>query len=514
VSHLLAPKPARRGTGLAVGAVMDVMTRESFGPECSLITFRPDNWRETLSEQAPELLFVESAWEGNQGSWQYKVGTYSHRDSIGLPDLKALVEWSRSRGVPTVFWNKEDPIHFDKFKEAAALFDAVFTTDARCIGRYEQLAPHLRRAVRPLMFAAQPTVHNPVALSTPRSRTVCFAGTYYRQQHFDRQPELEALLDGARAHGLEIYDRTSGANPEIFGFPSRFAPHLRDGVPYEEILRVYKQHRVFLNTNSVMDSPTMFSRRVFELLACGTPVVSTRSSGMSEVFGDIIATVASREEADRAIGRLLDDDDHWLDVSQRGIRAVLGRHTYRHRFADVTAAVGLPSPDVDRPMSLAIDVAERSEVEPTIRWLTAQTLQPAEVIVLGDSDAAERVQRAVTGAKVIAVPSDGDGPTECSRRVARAAAHDWTIYVRDPPPADEVHVVEDLALATTYCRADVIGLADTAEDRHTYSVPRLDVVAIPTKLVRARGLPADAADAEAWRAEGNACYAAEPISGT
>ncbi len=89
----------------------------------------PNNWLEVLEAQQPHVLLVESAWQGNQGAWQYKVGAYSYPGSVGLPDLNALVEWCRSHSIPTVFWNKEDPIHFEKFKEAASLFDVVFTTD-------------------------------------------------------------------------------------------------------------------------------------------------------------------------------------------------------------------------------------------------------------------------------------------------------------------------------------------------------------------------------------------------
>ena len=45
-------------------------------------------------------------------------------------------------------------------------------------------------------------------------------------------------------------------------------------LPYDQMLAAYKMYKVFLNVNSVIDSPTMCARRVFELSACSTPVVS------------------------------------------------------------------------------------------------------------------------------------------------------------------------------------------------------------------------------------------------
>ena len=49
-----------------------------------------------------------------------------------------MLNYCRSRGIPTVFWNKEDPPHFDDFIGAAKEFDFVFTTDADCVPMYRE----------------------------------------------------------------------------------------------------------------------------------------------------------------------------------------------------------------------------------------------------------------------------------------------------------------------------------------------------------------------------------------
>ena len=58
------------------------------------------------------------------------------------------------------------------------------------------------------------------------------------------------------------------------------------------MLTAYRCYDVMLNVNTVTGSPTMFSRRVFESLACGTPVLSSESVGMSRMLG---GHVESRE---------------------------------------------------------------------------------------------------------------------------------------------------------------------------------------------------------------------------
>jgi 2-polyprenyl-3-methyl-5-hydroxy-6-metoxy-1,4-benzoquinol methylase len=451
---LLAPTPPVTVQGLRVAAVLDTFSESCFGPECDLVTFRPDNWEAVLTKQPPHLLLVESAWQGNGGAWQYQVGTYTYSESVGLPYLSALTQWCRERGIPTVFWNKEDPVHFGKFKQAAQLFDIVLTTDADCVERYRAL-PKLRAAVvDALPFAAQPRLHNPVSLAGPREAVPAFGGTYYRNRHPERRAQLEALLDAATASGLVIFDRTYGQESESVGFPERFAPHIRGGLPYDEMVAAYKRYRVFLNANSVLSSPTMFSRRVFELLACGTPVVSTPSAGMQRLFGDIVDAVDNTEDARAAIERLLNDDAMWQERSAAGIRRVHGQHTYAHRLARIAALAGygIPAFGDERVavLMLADDASGRG-----IDSVVAQSERPHEVVI-GATSGTVTSGGVAAGVTVIAQPADRPR----AQRLAHLAGHTdapW-VLVADAAHAYRLDHLADLAVARRWTHADVIGV--------------------------------------------------------
>jgi ubiquinone/menaquinone biosynthesis C-methylase UbiE len=445
---LLAPTPPVTLRDLRVAAVLDTFSESCFGPECDLVTFRPDNWEAVLTKQPPHLLLVESAWQGNGGAWQYQVGTYTYSESVGLPYLSALA-WCRERGIPTVFWNKEDPVHFDKFKQAAQLVDIVLTTDADCIERYRAL-PKLRASVvDALQFAAQPRLHNPIAVDGERGAVPAFGGTYYRNRHPERRAQLEALLDAATGSGLVIFDRTHGQESDSVGFPERFAPHIRGGLPYDEMVAAYKRYRVFLNANSVLSSPTMFSRRVFELLACGTPVVSMPSAGMERLFGDIVDAVDNTEDARSAIERLLSDDALWHARSSAGIRRVHGQHTYAHRLARVAALAGydIPAFGDERVgvLTLADDASARG-----IDSVVAQSEPPHEVVIGATSGVA------VPDATVI--PQRADRPR--AQRLAELAGHTdapW-VLIADGQRTYRLDHLADLAVARRWTHADIIGV--------------------------------------------------------
>src|SRR5699024_11732130 len=56
--------------------------------------------------------------------------------AVPSSEVTDLLAECRKRGIPTVFWNKEDPPHFDDFLPLAKLFDVVFTSDVRLVNEY------------------------------------------------------------------------------------------------------------------------------------------------------------------------------------------------------------------------------------------------------------------------------------------------------------------------------------------------------------------------------------------
>ncbi|WP_210425929.1 glycosyltransferase family protein, partial [Salmonella enterica] len=85
------------------------------------------------------------------------------------------------------------------------------------------------------------------------------------------------------AHGLEIFSRFLG-DDERYQFPGTLADRVVGSLPYRNLLTAYKHYKVFLNVNSVTDSPSMCARRIFEISAAGTPVVSTPSAATKAFF--------------------------------------------------------------------------------------------------------------------------------------------------------------------------------------------------------------------------------------
>lgn len=340
---------------LKVACIFDEFTMTSYREEVELITFTPENWKEVLTENRPHFLFVESAWHGNFGTWQYKVGRYSN---VGREELFELLQWCRDNGIPTVFWNKEDPIHFDKFIDSAKRFDHIYTTDANKIPDYQKHAKH--KNVYALPFAAEPKHHNPIQLDTPREDGVCFAGSYYANRHPERREIMDEMLAISNEFGLTIYDRNYERTEPEFRFPAEFEHNVVGSLAYNEIDKAYKGYRFMLNVNSVIHSPTMFSRRVFEGLASGTPILSSYSEGIERIFGNLVMIAQNPDDLRQQMTAIANDEQRYRQLSLAGIREIYNKHTYKHRLHFMLENMGISLPVKQKEVTV-ISVVESEE---------------------------------------------------------------------------------------------------------------------------------------------------------
>jgi spore maturation protein CgeB len=389
--NILSPKKTHYE--LKIAAIMDKFSATCFKPDCKIVQFSPDNHTSELSEgKKPDILVVESAWSGNDGSWEYKIASYRKNKR---QELIRLLHWCNQQGIPTIFWNKEDPVHFNRFLPAADLFENVLTSDAGCIDKYKKILRHSN--IFATSFAAQPAFHNPIQ-SKPREQKACFAGSYLADRNRQRQHDTEILLKPAMEFGLDIFDRNhkkTGLEALRWRFPDIYQPYIRGQLEYEDILQAYKRYRVFLNVNSVTNSPTMFARRVVELLACGTPLISSYAQGIVDVLGqDAVLFSSSEKETKEHLARLLEDEEYWARRSVSGIRCVMDKHTYAHRIEQMCERIGLSIKKTSPPQIAALArIKNIKALDQLTKTITIQTRKPNSLLLLCDFDATDSLQK-------------------------------------------------------------------------------------------------------------------------
>ena len=325
----------RKASEVKVAAILDEFSSNCFRYECDMISLLPNQWHEQLDDFQPDLFLCESAWSGADSEnrpWKGRVYSSSNFKSENRKELLSILEYCKSRGIPTVFWNKEDPSHYDdkrhNFVDTALRFDHVFTTDLGSANRYRKEFGH--PSVHVLPFAVQPRLFNPIEI-TERRKAVNFAGGWY-SNHGARCEAMNLMFSAVNSseYELQIFDRFYGSEDESHFYPEEFSSYIEPSVPNDRVAEVYKGSEIGMTINTETKSPTMFARRIFELMACNTYVVSNFSVGVHEFFGDDVLYL---DQDPHGLKRL--SSEQMKASKRRNLAKVLEKHTYRQRFEQI-----------------------------------------------------------------------------------------------------------------------------------------------------------------------------------
>ncbi|MBE2241742.1 MAG: glycosyltransferase [Burkholderiaceae bacterium] len=334
--------PAGPHASLTVALVADELTRTCLSRECRILDLAPGSFHRTMRRDRPDLVFVESAWQGWRNSWKFRIAAYPDHPERNNSDLVRLVGHARDLGIPIVFWNKEDSVHFDRFIASAKLFDAIFTVDASCIDRYRSVVGDGVH-VGALPFAVQPAIHSFSGIDEATRRGASFVGSYSRHIHDARRDRQDMLLEAAAGTlGLTVYDRNSDRRGGHYRYPAFAGLKVHPKVSYARTAAIYKSHLASLNVNTIENSPTMFSRRLIEILACGGLAVSTPALAIDRMFKDFCHVVGDAPAAHALFARLARDGYSARDreMMRAGAEHVLAHHTWAHRLETILDAVG------------------------------------------------------------------------------------------------------------------------------------------------------------------------------
>jgi len=370
-------KEPKRLNNIKVAVILDNFSYNSFKYEFKAIPINPSNWLETFENEKPDLFLCESAWAGNDSAWAGQIYSSINFKTQRTQNLFDLLDYCNENNIPTIFWNKEDPTHYEdkvcNFVDTASKFDHIFTTAEECVERYKKDCGH--QSVHLLMFGAQPKMFNPIE-NQKRSKNIIFAGSWYGDLHAQRSKEMIEIFDSILENGynLKIYDRsyyTHNNDPNRL-FPKKYSKYINPPVNFGEIDKVYKESEYALNINTETKSNTMFARRVFELMLCNTLVLSNYSKGMSDLFGDDVIIIGK--------------DEINLDNSEEkrinNLYNVLKNHTYSNRFKQLLNDINYEYIDDDNSISIYYVVSDQSEIGDMLKHYNSITYNPKRLVLI------------------------------------------------------------------------------------------------------------------------------------
>lgn len=430
---------------LTIGLIADTFTTDTIASAVTTVALSPDNWKSQIEAENVDVVFVESAWKGNDWQWHQKIGYYSEEK---FNDIAALLHYCRSVDIPTLFWNKEDPVHFERFKKVASLCDHVFTTDSRRIIPYLGIPGAITQTASSCPFYASPKIHNLLPSTEPWKHNVAYGGTYYGERYPERTEFMDKIMSAAAPLGLTIYDRQHSDPDSPYKYPGGLGSYVAGSLTYEAMIQAYKSHPAQINVNSVLDSPTMFSRRVMEVAACGAVVVSGPGLGMNKYLEGHAEVIENETQAAQVIEATLDSPGYRWRKGLAGARAVGRAHTTEFRLTQMLRTAGMI---IHAPQTPQCKIIVKMLTHRLACSLVQQTILPSSVYYLECDDTALDLLK--------------DHKIICDKLNNQQSVKN-TVYitVSESVEALELDDVEDLLGATTYANQKLIQL-DKAEVR-------------------------------------------------
>jgi spore maturation protein CgeB len=244
----------------------------------------------------------------------------------------------RKKGIKTLLWTTDPPVHFEPVAKSAPFYDVVCCHGTEAIEILKSMGV---AGVRWLPMACAPTYHRQVQVTQNENRVfssqVVFVGSHYfcREKLFENLREFDFAIWGP---GWGRLTKESCLRSKLRG----------DKVPPEQWVKIYSTCNIILAPH-FQDEQNRFpvhqiSPRVFEAMACGGFVLSDRQKDVLALFkdGEHLVTFGDGKDLVDKIKYFLQCPEERKRIAAAGCREVLNKHTYTHRMQNLLSLISGP----------------------------------------------------------------------------------------------------------------------------------------------------------------------------
>ena len=303
-----------------------------------------------------DFVIFATTWKGIDESW---IGSSTANGPIRR-QMITLAEEYNNRGIPTIFYSKEDPVNYNLFKSLAKHCQYVYTTASEVVPLYKTYTENDNVDV--LQFGINPMIHNPVGTRTEHAEKykdeILFAGSWLSKYPV-RMTETKRLFNSIIENEvpLTIIDRNLELKNPRYQFPEEYIPYITPPVRHDFLMKLHKIFRWSINMNSVKYSDTMFANRVYELQAFGNILFSNYNTGINNIFPNV--RLINAPDDFKVIYNTEEED--LKDLQAKGIRSVMKEHTTFHRILKIANDIGLEVEKLKENLLVVIENEEAKE---------------------------------------------------------------------------------------------------------------------------------------------------------
>lgn len=282
------------------------------------------------------FFFCESCWNGNNGEWKYKINSKTVKTEV-LDILKQC----KKLNIPTIFFNKEDPVNFDSYIETAKHFDIIITTDTNCIKKYTDLT---QSKIFVMPFTLNPLTINNIDRQNDNDNSF-FAGSFTYSLSEERKQNTNILLDKLKTKDFILFDRSLNKlqRKEFYNnkyslniFHPKYNKYIHSAISHSDLLNVHLMTNWCGNLNTIKNSDTMFARRVLEASIMKNSLVTDYSQGVYKNFENSIYKLEDELKYDNNEDILLNQIK-----KQLGWRNVIKNYNSYNHFSNIFEQINI-----------------------------------------------------------------------------------------------------------------------------------------------------------------------------
>jgi 2-polyprenyl-3-methyl-5-hydroxy-6-metoxy-1,4-benzoquinol methylase len=322
-----------------IGIITDSLAFNYFNNSANFTYIGPNNYKAVLDNQNIGMLMFITCWRGMDNEDLKGIsGDNEVRNSV-----IDIFKYARSKGLPIVYWSKEDPVHYDIYHEFSKYADYIFTTAEECLLDYKSYTGN--NNVYTLEFGVNPFIHNPIGFRVKNQENfdtlnkVLFAGSWYKT-HQERVKDQAMLFDGVIESNKElaIIDRNYFLPSPQLTYPEKYQRYTYPTMEYNKLQQFHKLFDWSLDLNTIKDSNTMCAARVFELQGSGSAMISNPTKSVEKKFPNVFIGKTS-EEVKNILNNTTEKEIHMRQI--QGIRNVYTNDTVFDRLDYILNKVGL-----------------------------------------------------------------------------------------------------------------------------------------------------------------------------
>lgn len=329
-----------------VGIIADTFLYNALEGSCHLKYIGQEGQNENY-----DFVIIASTWRGIDGYWE----GITNSNSSKFKEFKNLVHHLKSKKIPVIFFNKEDPVNFDVFKEHAKEVDHVITTEVDFIEQYHHIGIS---KVHHLKFPINPKIHHPIdGLYFKNNSGIIFAGSWI-EKYRERNKDATILLDGVieSDYDLTIFDRNLWLNQSKYQFPAKYLNYIAAPLSHKTTMKMHKIHPIALNLNTIKYSKSMCANRVFELQAMGNFLFSNYNTFVNMTMPQVQMIFHSKD-----IEQTLKIDDILIErATASSIRSMMLKFNHYQWLVKVTNFLGLAE-DIEYQPTITVIIEEHDQ---------------------------------------------------------------------------------------------------------------------------------------------------------